>query len=54
MTETLCDFCKQPTRGRTVRLVPKDPTSRRVALDHNDCYRKFMDLVGKGKTGTAP
>jgi len=48
MTDTArrrCDFCKQPAESLTTLLDIDDPTSPRVALDHDDCYRAFMTLL---------
>ncbi|MEZ0089718.1 hypothetical protein [Streptacidiphilus sp. EB129] len=38
----MCDFCHLPAEGITVRQRPGDPTSRRVAINHEDCFREYM------------
>jgi hypothetical protein len=38
----VCEYCGEPAAGMTVRHRPGDPTSPRVALGHNACYRRFM------------
>lgn len=37
-----CDYCPEPSSARRIRLERGNPASRRVALDHDGCYRRFM------------
>ncbi|MEZ0092871.1 hypothetical protein [Streptacidiphilus sp. EB129] len=37
-----CDFCQQPADGITVRADVSDPTSKRVAINHADCFREYV------------
>jgi hypothetical protein len=39
----LCDFCCLPADGITVRERPGDPTSKRVAISHEDCFREYIN-----------
>ena len=41
-----CDYCEQPAEGVMVRRRPGDPTSKRVDVGHDACYRLFM--AGRG------
>ncbi|MEZ0095336.1 hypothetical protein [Streptacidiphilus sp. EB129] len=39
----MCDFCQRPAEGITVRQHPGDPTSKRVAINHEDCFREYIN-----------
>ncbi|MEZ0088948.1 hypothetical protein [Streptacidiphilus sp. EB129] len=38
----MCDFCQLPADGITVRQRPGDPTCKRVAINHEDCFREYV------------
>ncbi|MEZ0094542.1 hypothetical protein [Streptacidiphilus sp. EB129] len=38
----MCDFCQLPASGITVRADVSDPTSRRVAINHENCFREYI------------
>jgi hypothetical protein len=49
-----CDFCHLPADSVTVRAVPGDPASKRVALGHDACYREFMDGLPRRAVSDPP
>ncbi|MFC1416965.1 hypothetical protein [Streptacidiphilus cavernicola] len=44
-----CDYCDEPSTAMRVRLDRADPAARRVAIDHDDCYARFLgDIEAHG------